>query len=135
MYRYENVSRFYLTLPSTVHGNGTPYSACEVFWFFARATNEPTFCLTTGTVFIFLTMPSADENHDVQIISKRLKLEPSESSKSEQAGKRDAVAPEYYEHFFEKRLSTPQSLSNGRNGKLYQGVCVASTVRSNKLKL
>ena len=69
-----------------MHGNGTPYSACEVFWFFARATNEPTFCLTTGTVFIFLTMPSADENHDVQIISKRLKLGPSESSKSEQAG-------------------------------------------------
>ena len=95
MYRYENVSRFYLTLPSTVHGKGTPYSACEVFWFFARATNEPTFCLTTGTVFIFLTMPSADENHDVQIISKCLKLGPSESSKSEQAEKRDAVASEY----------------------------------------
>ena len=67
VYRYENISRFYLTLPSTVHGNGTPYSACEVFWFFARATNEPTFCLTIGTVFIFLTMSSADENHDLEI--------------------------------------------------------------------
>ena len=44
----------------------------KYFGFFARATNEPTFCLTTGTVFIFLTMPSADENHDVQIISKEV---------------------------------------------------------------
>ena len=85
MYRYENVSRFYLTLPSTVHGNGTPYSACEVFWFFARATNEPIFGLTTGTVFIFVTMPSADDDHDVLIISKRLKPGPNEPSKSKQA--------------------------------------------------
>ena len=67
VYRYENVLRFYLILPSTVHGNGTPYSACEVFWFLARATNESIFCLTTSTVFIFLTTPCADENHDLEI--------------------------------------------------------------------
>jgi len=66
---------------------------------------------------------SNDLELELPLVSKRLKATSDSSSKSKETQpKHDRDASEYFEHFFEKHLSTPQK-SGGRNGKLHQGYC------------
>ena len=82
------------------------------------------FCTHTASgnnLLCEFAMDSDDDEPEIQTVSKRLK--PSSDKPTNKSLKfRDAAPSEYFEHFFEMKVSTPRSVK-GRTGKLHQGVC------------